>query len=111
MLEPRYEKMLQDVAAESMDYIADTTARCIMNSVPVPHEVLEKKLLDNMIEVCSDILNEELKSRRSTPHKFADGTEVTFVNVGTVDTAPLRNESLVKWAKRVWNDLTNGRGE
>ena len=55
-MERRHRKMIEDVVNETMTAIADSTARCIMNSIPIPWESYEEVLVDNMIEVMIDIL-------------------------------------------------------
>lgn len=59
-MDRRHRKMIEDVVNETMTAIGDSAARCVMNSIPVPWEDYEEKLVDNMVEVMSDIMADEL---------------------------------------------------
>lgn len=66
-MDRRHRKMIEDVVNETMTSIGDSAARCVMNSIPVPWEDYEEKLVDNMVEVMSDILAEKLSKIVSPP--------------------------------------------
>ena len=67
-MEKRHRKMIEDVVNESLTAIADSAARHIMNSAPVPWDVYEEKLVADMIEVWSDICAEKMaKDMRINP--------------------------------------------
>ena len=52
--------MVEDVVAETMDYIADSAARCLLNSVPMPIDAWEQKMVDNFCELYADLLAESV---------------------------------------------------
>ena len=66
-MDRRHRKMIEDVVNDTMTAIGDSVARCIMNSIPVPWDDYEEKLVDNMVEVMSDILAEKLAKIVSPP--------------------------------------------
>ena len=56
----KHEKMLQDVVSDEMAEIAEHTARCLMNSQPVPWELHQERIVNAVLEVYTDILADAL---------------------------------------------------
>ena len=52
----RQEKMVEGVVADFMDYVSDSAGRCLLNSVPMPIEAWEKRLVDDFSELFTDLL-------------------------------------------------------
>lgn len=97
MIEPRYELMIRDVIAETMDHFMDTVSRCVLNSVPVPDVVLEEKFCQNMMECVEDILKERTQGVPLC---------ITVSSNKTVTGEPPKNPR--NWFLRKWRDIIDG---